>query len=448
MADMEVRSSWQRQLRRIYASLPEAEKRRLSLEDRLLVFSAVSHVTAAALKSLGETEADQMEQTIYEEANESDSSFRGAGTRSVLRVYEDELVEILKQQEHRGQCQTAFVQIVLSQDTKLATILVVRRLNDTLVWQEEDLAFSPGIHQGVDYRCWRDISTEVVNHDYFNNLTGLLHNYEVSPLGQPSIGLLWRRIVEIVLDMGRRGMPDHIWIAPDGILASIPWQVVAANEAKDRITPVVTMVHGLRWVYLSVHAPEDSPAFQRYHDRGIQAWVAESPTPRPDLDIRDEVQAAFFGADNDSPAKKDEPGVSLSVVFGHGTMPDESPIPANEAVRRPDDWHDVRDSRICVLLSCYTGMGRPGALGDYVSISHKLSRSCKALIAPPVEVPHTAVLTLAGVFNEALTDSLSCRAWQIQEVYQEAVRRDPAVALFSLWGVGYEPLVWKSHGNR
>lgn len=142
----------------------------------------------------------------------------------------------------------------------------------------------------------------------------------------------------------------------------------------------------------------------------------------------------------------DRPGVSLSVVFGHGEKTEEKLRAQTEAVRDPQDWDDVRDSKICVLLSCCTGTGKPGALGDYVSISHKLSRTSKVLIAPPVEVPHTAVLTLATVFNEAFDSSLDSRPWRIQEVYREAIRRDPAVALFSLWGLGYEPLVWKPRG--
>jgi hypothetical protein len=326
-----------------------------------------------------------------------------------------------------------------------------RRVNNTIVHREADIEFAADIHQGLPYGSWGDISDEVVRHDYFNNQTRLLHEYSVSPLGQHSVHDLWQRIVAILLEIGAGDLPDHIWIAPDGGLANIPWQLVAMKEARGpEEWPIVTLVHGLRWIILSAHAPEDFPELQRLHDRGIQAWISSAPTPRSDLDIRDNIKEAFFGADNDRPAMSDQHGVSLSVVFGHGDpVTEEAFIAVTEAVKDPEDWHDVRDSRICVLLSCCTGTGKPGALGDYVSISHKLSRSSKALIAPPVEVPHTAVLALAGVFNEAFGRSLSGRSsWKIQEVYCEAIRRDPVVALFSLWGLGYEPLVWKTQGMR
>ena len=448
MADMDIRASWQRQLWQVYAALDKEQKKILSLDDKLLIFAAVSHVTAAAMKSLGETQADQLEQTIYEEWDGSDVSFREVRARSNLRVSADELSKILEQQEFRGQCRTAFVQIVLSPDARLVTILVARRVNNTIVHREADIDFTADTHQGLSYRSWGDISDEVVRHDYFNNQTRLLHEYSVSPLGQRSMHDLWQQIVAILLEIGAGDLPDHIWIAPDGGLANIPWQLVAMREARGQEEwPIVTLVHGLRWIILSAHAPEDSPELQRLHDRGIQAWISSTPTPRSDLDIRDNIKEAFFGADNDCPAMSDQRGVSLSVVFGHGAATEEGFIAVTEAVKDPEDWHDVRDSRICVLLSCYTGTGKPGALGDYVSISHKLSRSSKVLIAPPVEVPHTAVLTLAGVFNEAFGSSLSGRSWRIQEIYREAIRRDPAVALFSLWGLGYEPLVWKIQGT-
>jgi hypothetical protein len=319
-----------------------------------------------------------------------------------------------------------------------------------------DISFISEPHLGLPYASWNDISAQVIEHDYyFNNETQRLHDYSEFPLGQRSVHELWQQIMAILSEIGAgASLPEHIWIAPDGGLANIPWQLVAMNEAlhPDEF-PIVTLVHGLRWIYLSAHEsevgahePEESVEPQRFHDRGIQAWISKAPTPSPDIDIRDDVKAAFFGADNDHPTMTDHRGVSLSVVFGHGEITEEKLIAQTEAVRDPQDWDDVRDSRICVLLSCYTGTGKPGALGDYVSISHKLSRTSKVLIAPPVEVPHTAVLILATVFREAFDSSLDGRPWRIQEIYREAIRRDSAVALFSLWGLGYEPLVWRPRG--
>ncbi|MEW8333785.1 MAG: hypothetical protein AB2692_22835, partial [Candidatus Thiodiazotropha sp.] len=359
------------------------------------------------MKSLGETEADQLEDSIYEDSGEMDARFRGLTTKSDLRVRKSELESILRQLQYRAKNAAGFVQIVLSPHGKSATVLLACLLKDGLVWREESVEFIPGRHLLNDYDSWVDVVAEVDNFDYSNSDTGSLNSYAVSPLGQPSVRLLWKRTLEALSDINGGGTPEHLLFVSDSALASIPWQLVAMENPDDQgVYPIVTMVHGLRWLYLSAHIPEEVPKYERFHDRGIQVWIADTPTPREDLAIRDQVKAAFFDAQADSPSLTDVPGVSLSVVFGHGAMLDGSPMPANEAVRRPQDWHDVRDSRICVLLSCYTGAGTPGALGDYLSISHKLCRTSKALIAPPVKVPYTAALAIAEVFHQAMRASV------------------------------------------
>jgi hypothetical protein len=446
MADLNVRASWQRELWATYAALSAKEKSSLSLNDKLLILAAVSHVTAAALKSLGETQADDLEQTVYEEWDHSDQPFSQARAMSDLRVTHDNLYAALERQEFRGHCRSAFVQIVVSPDGSRATaLLVVMSCGSALTSSEVEIEFVPGTHGDLHYGTWKDVSAEVVAHDYFSPEGGVLHDYRLSPLGHPSVHHLWETIIDSVKQINAGYIPGHIWLAPDGVLASVPWQLVAAHEASTASNfPVIVLVLGLRWIVLSSHISDEASKTVDFHDRGIQAWISAAPTPRADLDIRTDIKSAFFGADVDSPAMSNKPGVSLSVVFGHGEIVEGEALAKSEAVKNPEDWYDVRESRICLLLSCYTGVGKPGALGDYVSISHKLCRTSKALIAPAVEVPHTAALTLAQVFNQAFVENERGRSWTVQDIYREGIRRDPAVSLFSLWGLGYEPLVWRA----
>ena len=136
------------------------------------------------------------------------------------------------------------------------------------------------------------------------------------------------------------------------------------------------------------------------------------------------------------------------MVFGHGAVDEGKRLASTQAFDGENEWGEVRNSRICILLSCYTGSGLRGGLGDYLSISHKLCRTAKAVLLPAVAVPDTATSTVAKVFHQAIAESLAGQSWTIQDVYQEALRRDPSIALFSLWGLGYEPIVWKTSAKK
>lgn len=450
MADISDRARWQRQLWRVYLALDEQKRSLLPLGDKLLVYAAISNVTAASIKGLRESHADQLEKTIYEEGDSANLPIHNAGARTNLRVSADDLWNILNRYEERGLIETAFVQIILTPGGNDLMLLVARKYGTTIMAREALIKFIPICHQDIKYDSWDDLSNEVGQHPpYFkNDETGDLHELDASPLGQPSIRFLWQRIEELIFDVGFKKIPGHLCISPDPILANIPWQLIAMKISPPIDYPLITLVHGLRWIYMSAHDSEDmvhkTTTFRRFHNRGIHAWIAPNPTPRIDLDLRTEVRKSFFGADNNHPALVDQPGVSLSVVFGHGTLNDSESLATVEAIEHLQEWDYVRESRICVLLSCETGGGVPGALGDYLSISHKLCRNSKALILAPVKVSHKATQALCAVFHEAIHESLAGRnTWRVQEVYKEAIRRHPGVALFSLWGLGYEPLVWK-----
>lgn len=444
MADIKARSEWQRQLWQVYLALNKQEKEKLNLDDKLLIYSAISNVTAASMKELRKTHADQLEKTIYEEWDSSNSPIRDAYARTYLRVSTDDLCNIFNNYEERGQVKTAFVQMILTPDGKDLMLLVTRKCGNTIEYREGDISFTKCRHQDYQYDSWNDLTKAAVLHSYFDNETGNLHGLNTSPLGHPSISALWQCVKQLILNVGFERMPDHLCISPDPELASIPWQLIAMKEADQPDDyPLITLVHGLRWVYMSSRESADATP-QRTCNKGIYAWISSSPTPKEGTDIRGEVKEKFFRVDNNCPTLIDQDGISLSVVFGHGAIVDDEPLANVEAIENLEEWNYVRGSRICVLLSCETGAGMPGALGDFLSISHKLCRNSRAVLLPPVRVSHIATQVLSGVFHQAINESLIKDTWEIQEVYKEAIRQHPGVALFSLWGLSYEPLVRKS----
>lgn len=455
MADINARAEWQNQLWLAYTALSVPEKRKLPLRSKLCIYTAISNISAAAMKSVGAWYADQLEDTLYAEADYLELPTYHVRTRALLRVRARHLLEVLSRYETRMRCVTLFVQFVLTPDARSCSILAVRRVGERLLHRESSLDFPAEEHCRERYESWNDISANVWQHEYFSNVSGNLLPFENSPLGHRAILLLWNRVEEMVSGLLNSRLSDtqvNLCIAPDAAIGNIPWQLIASHLTRVLPFPSVTLVHGLRWIYASAHEPgstsESRSTFKRYHTRGIHAWIAPTPTPRSNLDLRPEISQSFFGATNKHPALEDQSGLSLSVVFGHGAVDEGKPLASTQAFDGENEWEEVRNSRICILLSCYTGSGLRGGLGDYLSISHKLCRTAKAVLLPAVAVPNTAITTLSKVFHLAIVNSLAGQSWTIQDVYQEALRRDPSIALFSLWGLGYEPIVWKSSTKK
>lgn len=132
----------------------------------------------------------------------------------------------------------------------------------------------------------------------------------------------------------------------------------------------------------------------------------------------------------------------MSVVFDHGIKEHDFTHTKCNAVGA-SSWSEIRGYRICVLLSCETGVTEASGLGDAAGLSNYLCRHAKAVLAPPVAVPYTAAVTLAEAFKRNLQLAYEGNAIQVRHVYQEAISNDPLVALFSLWGLPHEPLVWQ-----
>lgn len=455
MADIDARAGWQNQLWSVYTALSDQAKQKLSLRSKLCIYTAVSNITAATMKSVSDWYADQLEDTLYAETNYLELSAHHASTKALLRVVPSHLLAVLTRYEKRLRSATVFVQFVLTSDARNCSILVVRRVGDHLLHRESSVDFPAEEHCRERYESWNDISANVWQHEYFSNVSGNLLPFENSPLGHRAISSLWSRVEEMASGLFESGLSDtpvHLCIAPDAAIGNIPWQLVASHLTRILPFPSVTLVHGLRWIYASAHEPgstsESRSTFKRYHARGIHAWIAPNPTPRSNLDLRPEISQSFFEAANKNPALEDQLGLSLSVVFGHGAVDEGKPLASTQAFDGENEWGEVRNSRICILLSCYTGSGLRGGLGDYLSISHKLCRTAKAVLLPAVAVPDTATSTVAKVFHQAIAESLAGQSWTIQDVYQEALRRDPSIALFSLWGLGYEPIVWKTSAKK
>ncbi|MCU1251305.1 MAG: hypothetical protein JWQ49_4334 [Edaphobacter sp.] len=450
MEDAARRRGWQHTLWKLYIDLPENVRNSLTLDQTLLVYGAVSHMTAGTLRALRQPYADQLELSPAEEEEEIDElemPIDAMSAATSVNLDSTALRELFDSFFARGQLDTALVQIVISPDGQTATVHVSRRVRDTLVHTEADVRFEPSEYEAISYASWLDVRQESDRHPYFSELSGELNDYAMSPLGHPSVRLLWNTITSSASRLAGGRMPTHFCIAPDGTVANLPWQLIAVCESDvQERCPLVTLIHGLRWVYLTAHHSRAGGESKR-HTRGIQAWIASEPTPDATRDLRGQISIAFMGATSKECVLTEQLGLSLSVVFGHGKI-EPNEIHAKSAAVPAEDWDKVRQSRICVLLSCENGSGKQGGLGDVSGLTHYLCRHAKVVLAPSNSIPSSSATVLAGCFNHALTESLAGLSRSVHDVYREAISKNRAVALFSLWGLAYERLILKSLSSR
>jgi hypothetical protein len=466
MADSEKRGDWQALLWELYQSLPSSVRDKLSLNDQLLIYETIAHVSGATLRAMPNIYALAMESTPGDEMPlsidvemmdeptgdtgkrpERETASLGALQSSVsLRIDSQSLHELFDSYRGRGRTETAFVQLIISRNGQTAFLHVARERNGSIHHGEVAVTFAPSTFKGDGYKTWDDIEDFSSSFTYFVHSTGKLKSFDETPLAHPSIRKLWKQLDQLIRRLGNGHLSDHICFAVSGSIANLPWQLIAiANTHADDPWPIVTFIHGLRWVYVVAHANELQSqarfAANKRHFRGIQAWIESEDSLGEDIaKIRLIVVQSFFGADTDKPVLTNVRGLSLSVVFGHGMVPEGS-VHAKTIGVDMEAWEEVRDARICLLLSCETGKSTSGGLKDLLGLTLYLCRNAKTVLAPSVQFPSTAAKTLAESFYTALKENMRGTTRNVQDVYRDAVEKDRTVALFSLWGLGYEQLI-------
>lgn len=458
MADITVRRQWQDELLHIYSSLTESDERNLRIIDLLFIFSAATHVSTVSVRGLSDEIGDQIERSIYQDHNNFEDStsrnirFWDLKKRSKLKILEKEVSEVLQRYKDRiGE--TILIQLLLVNQTTIKALIITASERRKLQYRVISVKFEPNSHLGQEFLTWHDLIKILPREDLFDEATGELFNVRyLSSAGNINITNLWKSVAKAVQELSIGKSLDHILLVPDPSLGIIPWQYIAhiQNSTNGILPSSVSLIPGVKWAYLVGHS---SDRLERIpHSRGVKIWIANEPTPDEKCDIRKVVEEEYFrllrkSSNYDRPSQGIiMPGVSLSVVLGHGHKQDESLLVDATAVKTMEEWDEVRKRRICTLLSCHTGYGEAEGLRDYVGVVSFLLRSSKSILAPSIQVPHTAILTLSEILGKAIQDYIfsdSAENLSVNDVYQRAIEKNPAVALFSLWGLAYEPIIWK-----
>lgn len=217
------------------------------------------------------------------------------------------------------------------------------------------------------------------------------------------------------------GSVDHnssrvLLLALDPELCGLPWQNLIGRFAPDLL---VAIVPNLSWV-LRPQYPK-----QRYSNSDFSLSSA------PDLaELRKVIQAARRARCTP---------LNIAVVAGHGRieggLTSIAAGPGNRPLN-PDELVEIGRHRMAVVHSC-SGGAAPEAVGDFGGLPGlALERGCRVFCAPVAEVPPAAAIAL----HRALTNPDPAFPVEFGLRYLEAIRQDPNVSLYNLYGRPEEPI--------
>jgi hypothetical protein len=125
-----------------------------------------------------------------------------------------------------------------------------------------------------------------------------------------------------------------------------------------------------------------------------------------------------------------------AVALGHGEWSDGvfNSITAESGALTADEWLELTKRRVCVVHSCWGGRADERLLGDLGGLPWKAFASgCRLFCAPVCEVsPETAVALHRHLTGADGPSEIGLR-------YLNAIREDPAVSLYALYGFADEP---------
>jgi hypothetical protein len=227
------------------------------------------------------------------------------------------------------------------------------------------------------------------------------------------LGLLCREIVSLA----QEASPSCAWVmlATEPEFASIPWNGLGSS----RIAPVMllSLMPSFSWAVTAKQTYDPS--------EGVNFRFSDDPdlvNARLRIEVDREPLKMSLG--------------SVSVVLGHGKRTAEG-IPSiaveGGTVLTLHDWLDLSARRVLVVHSCHSGRvdrSFPSDLGGLPGFA--LAAGCHSVLAPVTSVPLVGALTL----HEELARWTG--AQEIGLRYIAALRRDPAVALYNLYGFANE----------
>jgi hypothetical protein len=208
-------------------------------------------------------------------------------------------------------------------------------------------------------------------------------------------------------------------------LASLPWQHLFLHLGRKLLNReiIISLTPNLGWAPLA------------YRE------TAEFTNTIPKLKLSEEddedIRDLKTHIDKHMAAIHDYP-VDATIVLGHGKWVEDDNFPevtVGDSTLNIDDWIEMANSRLVVLHSCHSGRTQSHFLGDYGALPGLiLGLGSRILCAPVAEVPPTA----AEAFNECLFQPNGQK--EIGLRYLAAIKREPAVSLYNLYGMAGEPI--------
>lgn len=248
----------------------------------------------------------------------------------------------------------------------------------------------------------------------------------LKPAGQPYwMNVPWQsgpiKMARAIVEAAHAINPGTHWLAlsvePD--LASVPWQSLLSQVLKNRFGRndiVVTLLPSFDW---AVTCYGQKSTLQS----GLNLrYLSDADDLR---DLRRQIEAV-----GERPGL---PSVSTAIVLGHGAWSsDHIPsVAAGEDGHALDfsQWADLSEYQLVITHSCASGRATtlpPGDLGGLPGLM--LSVGCRLFCAPVMDIPDST----ASVLHRHLFREDGPRAVGLR--YLAAVREDPSVALYNLYG--------------
>jgi len=315
----------------------------------------------------------------------------------------------------------AFVSVVLKGD-KNVSVLAYAFSDSGPSWKKSQTSIPGLLEAGEDLR-------DILNSKSIISIM-LNSSNELSPLGDPL-----KKLRDLIVSMARDVSPDVQWfiLSPDPDLGLLPWQELLRQEHGTDYG--VSLVPSFSWAKKSFDDTD-----YRWADEPEIVTGDDDPKVMPLADSIKANKARLrerTGPIPPSPVPSD--ACSASVVAGHGTSIENDDIPSIQGPnRRPlnrEEWYDLMDRRIVTIHSCWGGDAGSHTLGDWTGLSFLgLSLGSRLISAPATAIPPETAQTL----HERLLPSEGAPTFG--ERYLKAIKKDWRVALYNLYGFGFEPL--------
>lgn len=315
----------------------------------------------------------------------------------------------------------AFVSVVL-QDDKNVSVLAHAFSDSGPSWKKSQTSIPGLLEAGENLR-------DVINSESIISVV-LNSSNELSPLGDPL-----KKLCDLIVSMARDVSTDVQWLilSVDPDLGLLPWQELLRQEHGTDYG--VSLVPSFSWAVKSFKGTD----FQWADEPEI---ITGDDDPKV-MSLADDIKAnkarlrERTGPIPPSPVPSD--ACSASVVAGHGTSIENDDIPSIRGPnRRPlnrEEWYDLMNRRIVTIHSCWGGDAGSHTLGDWTGLSFLgLSLGSRLISAPATAIPPETARTL----HERLLSSEGGHTFG--ERYLKAIEEDWRVALYNLYGFGFEPL--------